>query len=96
LRRLSGAGSLNCAVEEISGMKAQLSVELQGEDIRVLDWKCSQSDKEYNRKLTEMRRDARKCSRPIPCNTCSSTVSNCQLAIWVAEETNDGRTENKT
>lgn len=91
LKRQSGAGSYNCAVEEISGMKAQLTVELQGEDIRVTDWKCNQSDKDYNRTLAEMRRNARKCSRPIPCNTCSKTVNECKLAIWLAQENNDGR-----
>ena len=96
LKRFSGAGSFNCAVEELSGMKAQLTVELQGEDVRVLDWKCNQSDKDYNKQLTEMRRNVRKCSRPIPCNTCPKTVSECKLAIWLAQEKTDGRTENKT
>ena len=85
LRRLSGTNSLNCAIEEISGMKAQVTVETNGDEIRVLDWKCNQSDKEYNRSLAEARRSPRKCTNPIPCNTCRSTVADCPLAIWLAQ-----------
>ena len=85
LRRLSGTNSLNCAIEEISGMRAQVTVEANGDEIRVLDWKCNQSDKEYNRSLAEARRSPRKCTTPIPCNTCRSTVVDCPLAIWLAQ-----------
>ena len=88
LRRLSGTNSLNCAIEEISGMKAQVTIETDGDDIRVLDWNCNQSDKEYNRSLAEARRNPRKCSNPIPCNTCRCTVNDCKLAIWLADKEN--------
>ncbi len=87
LQRQSGCRSLNPAVEEISGMRASLQIEMQGEDLKVVDWQCSADEKNYNRKLTEARRDVRKCATFIPCNTCPKTIADCPLAIWLPEET---------
>ena len=87
LQRQSGCRSLNPAVEEISGMRASLQIEMQGDDLKVVDWQCSADEKNYNRKLTEARRDVRKCSAFMPCNTCPKTIAECPLAIWLPEET---------
>ena len=86
LQRQSGCRSLKPAVEEISGMRAALQIELQGDELKVVDWQCTADDKTYNRKLTEARRDPRKCATFIPCNTCPKSVRECQLAIWLPEE----------
>ena len=86
LQRQSGCKSFNPAVEEISGMQASLMVELQGDDLRVVDWKCTADEKKFNRQLTEARRDPRKCSTFMPCNTCPKTIKECPLAIWLPEE----------
>lgn len=86
LQRQSGCKSLNPAVEEISGMRASLQIELQGDDLKVVDWQCSADEKSYNRKLTEARRSVRKCSTFMPCNTCPKTIKECPLAIWLPEE----------
>lgn len=86
LSKHSGTKKLNCAIEEISGMKASLVIEMQGDEISVIDWKCTADQKAYNRKLAEARRDARKCATFIPCNTCPQTTQQCNLAIWLPEE----------
>ena len=86
LNKHSGAKSLNPAVEEISGMKASLVLDLSGDTITVADWKCNQEQRKYNRQLTEARREVRKCSAFIPCNTCPKTTRECNLAIWLPEE----------
>lgn len=86
LQRQSGCKSLNPAVEEISGMRASLQIEMQGEELLVVDWRCSADEKTYNRKLTEARRDPRKCATFMPCNTCPKNVVDCPLAIWLPEE----------
>lgn len=85
LNKHSGAKSCNCAVEEISGMKAMLVVEMRGDDIAVVDWKCNDAQRQYNRQLAEARRDPRKCSTFQPCNTCPKTTRECNLAIWLPE-----------
>ena len=86
LQRQSGCKSLNPAAEEISGMRATLQIELQGDDLKVVAWQCSADEKSYNRKLTEARRSVRKCSTFMPCNTCPKTIKECPLAIWLPEE----------
>jgi len=86
LQRQSGCKSFNPSVEEISGMQASLIVELQGDDLKVVDWKCTADEKTFNRKLTEARRSPRKCSTFMPCNTCPKTIKDCPLAIWLPEE----------
>lgn len=86
LSKHSGTKKLNCAIEEISGMKASLVVEMQGDELSVVDWRCTQDQRAYNRKLAEARRDVRKCSTFIPCNTCPQTIKECSLAIWLPEE----------
>ena len=82
LKHISGAKAYNCAIEEFSGMRAQVTVEMQGEELHVLDWKCTESDRKYNRELAEARRNPRKCNNQIPCNACPRTVNACNLAIW--------------
>jgi hypothetical protein len=88
LQRCAGVKSFSCAIEEISGMKASLVVESDGDNLKVVDWKCTADEKKYNRKLAEARRDVRKCSTFMPCNTCPRTIQECGLAIWLSEETN--------
>jgi hypothetical protein len=85
LQRFSGCKSLNPAIEEISGMRASLVVELCGEQLKVLDWDCTADEKAYNRQLTEARRNVRKCTPFRPCNTCPKTIGQCPLAIWLQE-----------
>ena len=87
LGKESGTKSQGCSPEEISGMKVSAVLELAGDDIRIVDWKCSDSQKKYNRQLAEARRDVRKCSTFRPCNTCPKTTRECNLAIWLPEET---------
>ena len=87
LQRHSGCKTLNPAVEEVSGMRASLVVEMQGDDLKVVDWKCTADEKKFNRQLTEARRNVRKCSVFRPCNTCPKTIEDCALAIWLPEET---------
>lgn len=87
LQRQSGCKSLNPAAEEISGMRASLHIELQGDELKIIDWQCSADEKSFNRKLTEARRSVRKCSTFMPCNTCAKTIKECPLAIWLPEET---------
>ena len=86
LQRHSGCKSLNPAIEEISGMRASLVVEMQGDQLKVLDWKCTDDEKKYNKALTEARRSVRKCTPFRPCNTCPKTIEQCPLAIWLPEE----------
>jgi hypothetical protein len=88
LSKHSGTKSYNCSAEEISGMKASLVLELNGDEINVVDWKCTQTQKVYNRQLAEARRDVRKCPTFRPCNTCPKTTRECNLAIWLPEESN--------
>lgn len=85
LQRFSGCKSLNPAIEEISGMRASLVVELCGDQLKVLDWDCTADEKAYNRQLTEARRNVRKCTPFRPCNTCPKTIEQCPLAIWLQE-----------
>lgn len=89
LTKHSGTKSYSCSVEEISGMKASLVLELTGDEISVVDWKCSQAQRKYNRQLAEARRDVRKCSTFRPCNTCPKTTRECNLAIWLPEESHE-------
>ena len=88
LGKHSGTKSVGCSIEEISGMKASLVLEMQGDEIKVVDWKCTQAQRNYNRQLAEARRDVRKCSAFRPCNTCPKTTRECNLAIWLPEESN--------
>ena len=90
LNKHSGTKSLGCSAEEISGMKASLVLDMQGEEIKVVDWKCTAAQKQYNRQLAEARRDVRKCSTFRPCNTCPQTTRECNLAIWLPEEASNG------
>ena len=85
LQRHSGCKSLNPAIEEVSGMRASLVIEMQGDQLKVLDWKCTDDEKKYNRQLTEARRNVRKCTPFRPCNTCPKTIEQCTLAIWLPE-----------
>ena len=85
LQRHSGCKSLNPAIEEVSGMRASLVIEMQGDQLKVLDWKCTDDEKKYNRELTEARRNVRKCTPFRPCNTCPKTIEQCTLAIWLPE-----------
>ncbi len=86
LNKHSGTKSIGCAAEEISGMKARVVLDMKGEDITVVEWECSAEQKAYNKQLAEARRDVRKCSTFIPCNTCPRTTKECNLAIWLPEE----------
>jgi len=86
LSKHSGTKSYSCSAEEISGMKASLVLDLSGEEITVVDWHCTDAQKQYNRQLAEARRDVRKCSTFRPCNTCPKTTRECNLAIWLPED----------
>lgn len=84
LKHVSGTGTMNCAVEEFSGMKARADVSFDGSMLHFHDWFCSENQKKHNRDLANRRVDVRKCSRaPMPCNACDKTVKECPLAIWL-------------
>ena len=84
--RVAGVRKFCCSVEEISGMKTGAVIELQGENLHIHDWKCSTEQMRYNRELSKMRRDARRCPAVRPCNTCHKNVLECSLAIWAPVE----------
>lgn len=88
LGKKSGTKSYGCSPEEISGMKASTVLELAGDMIKIVDWKCTDSQRKYNKQLAEARRDVRKCATFCPCNTCPKTTRECNLAIWLPEEIN--------
>ena len=86
LSKQSGTKTIGCSPEEISGMKCSAVLELVGEEIHIVDWKCTDLQKKYNRQLAEARRSPRKCDTFRPCNTCPKTTKECNLAIWLPEE----------
>lgn len=86
----AGVAKYRCAIEEVSGMEAiaVVSIGNKGEFKVRLD-SCSEAHRARNKSLIEARINGRKCKRPIPCHVCKSTVQQCPLAIWWAEETNN-------
>lgn len=90
LKHISGTGSMNCAVEEFSGMRARADVSFDGSMLHFHDWFCSEAQKKHNRDLANRRIDVRKCSRAqMPCNACEKTVRECPLAIWLPRPASD-------
>ena len=83
LDHVGGVAHSHCNVEEIAGMQARLQVSWEGGKLVILDWQATDAQKSANRKITEARSDAAKCTRSQPCNVCKADISQCSLAVWL-------------
>ena len=85
LLKTSGTSKSECAVEEIAGMEATLTVSLNDHGLlQVHEWSCSDDQKRHNRDIASRRRDVLKCEMaPSPCNVCMKTIMECPLAVWL-------------
>lgn len=83
LDHIAGVSREHCSVEEIAGMQARLQVAWESGKLVVLDWQATGTHKANNRKITEARSDAAKCTRSQPCNVCTADVTQCKLAVWL-------------
>lgn len=86
LDRVSGTGRFHCGIEEVAGMAANVSVERDGDQIRIGAWECSPEQRKANVELAELRGDVRRCANTVPCNICRKTIKDCNLAVWLPEE----------
>ena len=83
LDRVAGVNHYHCALEEIAGMEAKLSVDYSGNRLNIYDWTCTEAQKAANRAITEARTDAAKCKNAQPCNVCKKDIKQCTLAVWL-------------
>lgn len=82
LHAWSGCSRYKCSAPEIAGMQAQVKLRASGGQALIDEWGRTNHTREHNVQLTEARLSPTKCSRMIPCEMCSMTVSQCPLAIW--------------
>lgn len=84
LMKESGTSKFECAVEEVSGMEATLTVSLNDHGLlQVHERSCSETQRKHNRELAKLRRDPLKCAKaPMPCNVCGCSTRECPLAVW--------------
>ena len=88
VEHLAGVSSMECATEDISGMRltATVSESQDGSgllELRNLDATARQ--KKLNRELEKSRDERKGCSSQVPCNQCSRTVDQCPLAVFLPE-----------
>ena len=88
VEHLAGVSSMECATEDISGMRltATVSESQDGSgllELRNLDATARQ--KKLNRELERSRDERKGCSSQAPCNQCSRTVDQCPLAVFLPE-----------
>ena len=88
VEHLAGVSSMECATEDISGMRltATVSESQDGSgllELRNLDATARQ--KKLNRELEKSRDERKGCSSQAPCNQCSRTVDQCPLAVFLPE-----------
>ena len=82
----SGCSKMNCAMEEISGMRARITFTAHNDVPRIQEWNATAVQKKANRELTEARTAVNKCEKMMPCEICRCTVSQCPLAVWAEED----------
>lgn len=88
LLKTAGVSTLECSVEEVSGMEASLTLSLCDNGlVKVHEWSCNERQKKHNRDLAQRRRDVTKCGEaPLPCNACQKNITECPLAVWLPKK----------
>ena len=86
LQHTSGTAKLECAAEEIAGMRARATVSFVDDMLKFHAWSCNDDQKKHNRDIAQRRVDPVKCRMaPTPCNVCNKNIRECPLAVWLPE-----------
>lgn len=88
VEHLAGVSRLECATEDISGMRLTATVSESRDGSALLEMRdidTTERQKRMNRELERARDERKGCSSQVPCNQCPRRVGQCPLAVFLPE-----------